>query len=79
MSCIHLSCVRGDVCFHLRSIARLAKIVGKATTLLSWAVRSGLKDTSKRTYKGSGSILVFRALLNVSNTPDQKVASCGHV
>lgn len=79
MSNIHLSYVGGKVCFHLRRIDRLTKIVVKATTLISWAVRPGLRDTPKRANKSSGSILLLRALLSISNTPDQKVASCGHV
>ncbi|XP_016116997.1 A-kinase anchor protein 9-like [Sinocyclocheilus grahami] len=54
MSCIHPLCLGGEVCFHIRRIARLAKIVAKATTLQSRAVRSGLRDTPKRAKKGSG-------------------------
>ncbi len=51
------------MCFHLRRKARLAKIVVKATTLLSRAVRSGLRDTPK------GAIKVFIEIMSHYSSP----------
>ena len=71
--------MEGVTCFHLRRMARLAKIVVKAITWRDERVKSGLKEMPKRAVKGFGSKSMLRALLSVSKTLDQKSVNRGQL